>query len=60
MKYYYIMDTTEGIKCVKTKKSIRNREQARKEVGCGVNWICLTTPTLYYIRVVMNFLGWQN
>ena len=33
---YYLMDTTEGIKYIKTKKTIRGREQAREVAGCGV------------------------
>lgn len=56
---YYLMDTTEGIKYIKTKKTIRGREQAREVAGCGVCWVAPCTASLYYLRKFMELIGWK-
>lgn len=52
---YYMIDTTKGLTMVKTRKEIRNKEQARKIVGCGVHWIARCTPFIYYYQKVRLF-----
>lgn len=54
------MDTTNGVKYIKTKEIIRNREQAREIAGCGVCWIASCSGLIYYLRKAMNLVGWQN
>jgi hypothetical protein len=53
------MDTTEGVKYIRTKETIRGKEQARKIVGCGVCWVAPCTAPLYYLRKLMNLIGWK-
>lgn len=57
---YYVMDTINGVKYIKTKETIRNREQAREIAGCGVCWIASCSGLIYYLRKAMNLVGWQN
>lgn len=54
---YYLMDTTEGVKYIRTKETIRGKEQARKIVGCGVCWVASATAPLYYLRKVIELFG---
>lgn len=54
---YYLADTTEGIKYFKTKAQIRNKDHARKILGCGVCWVAPASPALYYLRQVMSIIG---
>lgn len=54
---YYLLDTTEGIQYIKTKEKIRNRDHARKIVGCGVCWVAPATASLYYLRKVIELFG---
>lgn len=56
---YYVMDTTNGVKYIKTKKIIRNREQAREITGCGVCWVAPCSGLIYYLRKAMNLIGWK-
>lgn len=51
------MDTTEGVKYIRTKETIRGKEQARKIVGCGVCWVASATAPLYYLRKVIELFG---
>lgn len=56
---YYLMDTTEGVKYIKTKKTIRGREQAREVAGCGVCWVAPCAASVYYLRKLMDLIGWK-
>lgn len=44
---YYVMETTEKVEYVKTKRVWRNKEEAARETGFDVKWIAPITFTTY-------------
>lgn len=56
MKYYQI-STPTAIVYIKTKETIRNKEQARKIVGGPVNWISFSGLIPYYFHKIFDKKG---
>lgn len=52
--YYYTLDTIKGKAYLKSKKAIRNREQAQSIIGEQVQWITATSALNHYFNRIFN------